>query len=144
MTKTCEICKTEFDSQRHYARFCSGRCRARAHRAGISQPRPGSKKKPKPEPKKKPEPVNPDGLLEAVRAELDAAGVTRTAAGQHALELASRIVNATALNTGVAAMSKQLQSVMADALGPADNAKAAPVNPLDELKARRDRKRSAH
>lgn len=143
MTKTCEICKTEFDSQRHYARFCSGRCRARAHRAGISQPRPGSKKKPKPEPKKR-EPVNPDGLLEAVRAELDAAGVTGTAAGQHALELATRIVNAPPLNTGVAAMSKQLQSVMADALGPADAAAAAPMNPLDELKARRDRKRSAH
>lgn len=146
MSKTCEICREPMASQRAAARYCSGRCRARAHRAGVSRPRnpkAAAAKAAAKAAKPTPEPRPVIGLLEAVRAELDAAKVTDTAAGQHALELATRIVNATALNTGVAAMSKQLQSVMAEALGPAENT-AAPVNPLDELKARRDRKRATH
>lgn len=33
--KVCEACHQEFQANRRDARFCSGRCRQRAHRAGA-------------------------------------------------------------------------------------------------------------
>jgi len=141
MTKPCDVCQTEFDSIRPHARYCSNRCRARAHRAGITKPRKGGRR----ERATKAAAKNPQitGLLDAVTVTLESHDLIDTVAGQHALELAARIVNAPPLNTGVAALSKQLQSVLAEALGPEEPAaETKPVDPIDELKARRDRKRA--
>jgi len=77
------------------------------------------------------------GLVEAVRSALVEAGRLHTVPGQHAMELARRIVNAPGMNTGVSALSKQLQAVMTEALSGA----VAAADPVDELRARRDRKR---
>ena len=133
MQRNCAVCNESFDAKRPQAKYCSTRCRTRASRAGLASNR-------------NPAAVAPmvtretSGLLDAVQAELEAAGKVNTVAGQHALELASRIVNAPGMNTGVAALSKQLQNVLAEALRGAASAQA---NPLDELKKRRDRKRTA-
>ena len=133
MQRNCAVCTESFDAKRPQAKYCSTRCRTRASRAGLASSR-------------NPAAVAPmvtretSGLLDAVQAELEAAGKLNTVAGQHALELAARIVNAPGMNTGVAALSKQLQNVLAEALRGSVSAQA---NPLDELKKRRDRKRTA-
>jgi len=128
MQRNCAVCDVPFEAQRYQAKYCGDTCRKRAQRGGIAG---------------KTESVAPPvdrkvaGLIDAVTAELEAAGKANSVAGQHALELASRIVNAPGMNTGVAALSKQLQAVLAEALRGATHA----ANPLDELRARRDRKR---
>jgi hypothetical protein len=85
--------------------------------------------------------VDPDEvapLLEATKRELEAAGVANTALGQQAIELARRMSDPRAMGLSVAPISKELRSVMAEAM------KDAPVaSGLDELRARRDRKRHA-
>ena len=35
-TKTCERCGEEYQATKKAQRFCSGRCRVAAHRAGVS------------------------------------------------------------------------------------------------------------
>lgn len=131
MTKYCEVCGKPFEAQRPTAKYCGSTCRANKSRGRVDvapiQSSPANVDKPV------------SGLKDAVTAELEAADRLNTVAGQHALELAHRIVSAPGMNTGVAALSKQLQSVLAEALRGASQQ----VNPLDELKARRDAKRSA-
>ena len=133
MRRNCDVCNEAFDAKRPQAKYCSTRCRTRASRAGLAVSRNPAAAAPTIT-------RETSGLLDAVQAELEAAGKVNTVAGQHALELASRIVNAPGMNTGVAALSKQLQNVLAEALRGATGQQA---NPLDELKKRRDRKRTA-
>ncbi len=59
--------------------------------------------------------------------------------GQHALEIAKRIVGAPGMNTGVASLSKELSRVM----GEARSVSTVAADPVDDLKARRDAKRAA-
>lgn len=135
MQRNCAVCNESFDAKRPQAKYCSTRCRTRASRAGLAVGRNSKAAAAAPTITRE-----TSGLLDAVQAELEAAGKLNTVSGQHALELASRIVNAPGMNTGVAALSKQLQNVLAEAL----RGTAGPqVNPLDELKKRRDRKRTA-
>lgn len=129
MQRSCTVCGTGFEAQRPQAKYCSAKCRmrkARGHETADTEPAPEADR-----------PVS--GLIDAVTAELEAADRLNSVAGQHALELAKRIVNAPGMNTGVAALSKQLQAVLAEAVKGASQQ----VNPLDELRARRDRKRVA-
>lgn len=131
MTLTCAYCGNPFEGQKSSAKYCSGTCRAKFSKNGGPELPP-------------PSPVvevdhQVEGLMDAVRSELDAAGRLNSMVGQHALELANRIVNAPGMNAGVAAMSKELSRVMSEAL----RTSTTTVNPLDELRARRDRKRRA-
>lgn len=114
-------------------RWCSDRCRKRASRAGIASARTS--------PRPPATPLRPvSGLLDAVTAELEAAKRLHTVGGQLALELARRITDAPPMNTGVAALSKQLTVTMAQALSGAERPGRDPV---DQLKKRRDSKRRA-
>lgn len=131
MQRSCAVCSTPFEAQRPQAKFCSATCRVRNSRGATSVAPPPT------EPASDGPPA--DGLTDAVEKALGDAERLNTVAGQHALELARRIVSAPGMNTGVAALSKQLQAVLAEALRGASQQ----VNPLDELKARRDAKRSA-
>lgn len=80
------------------------------------------------------------GLISSVVNELTAAGRLNTSLGQCALRLAVRIETSTVdTGAGLASMSKELRAVMAQAVAGAADAE----DPVDELKARRDRKRSA-
>lgn len=131
--RNCDVCSTPFEAQRPQARYCGKNCRTRAHRAGIAASRTPERMEPRAE-------RDCSGLVDAVTAELEAAERLNTVAGQHALELANRIVSAPSVSTGVASMSKQLQSVLAEALRGAEQKRA---NLLDELRERRDRKRAS-
>lgn len=131
MQRLCAVCSTPFEAQRPQAKYCSATCRVRNSRGG------GIANQPPPEPPSDGQPT--EGLTDAVRKALESAERVNTIAGQHALELARRIVSAPGMNTGVAALSKQLQAVLAEALQNSSNV----VDPVDELRARRDAKRSA-
>jgi hypothetical protein len=76
------------------------------------------------------------GLLTVTEKTLSDAGVLDTVAGQQAVELARRIGSPFETGSAVAAMSRQLQAVMTEALK-----FAAAEDPLDELRKRRDAKR---
>jgi hypothetical protein len=130
MLVTCQVCSKEFETKSTRAKFCGSTCRSRGHRSGTS----ASVEPIRP-------PVDPDAvapLLAATRSELEAAGVAETALGQQAIELARRMSDPRAMGLSVAPISKELRSVMAEAM------KDAPVaSGLDELRARRARKRHA-
>lgn len=124
--RDCAVCGESFEAKRPQAKYCGDRCRKRAQRGGVNKAAAAP-----------PQTEAVTGLVDAVRRELHTAGREDTVAGQHALELANRIVNAPGMNTGVAALSKQLQAVLAEALRGSQQV----ADPVDELKARRDRKR---
>lgn len=129
MRRECAVCGTGFEAKRPQARYCGETCKKRAQRGGIATPAT-------------PAPVvnrAVSGLVDAVEAELEAAGKLNSMIGQHAMELANRIVSAPGMNAGVASLSKELSRVMAEAL----KVSTAKANPLDELRARRDAKRAA-
>ncbi|AHG24322.1 hypothetical protein PBI_MICHELLEMYBELL_1 [Mycobacterium phage MichelleMyBell] len=134
MRRECAVCGQPFEAQRPQAKYCGETCRKRAQRGGIAKQK---QQQTAPAPAASAAPSG-GGLIETVQAALEQADRLNTIAGQHALELARRIVYAPGMNTGVAALSKQLQAVLAEAL-----AGTAPVaaDPVDELKARRDAKR---
>lgn len=80
-----------------------------------------------------------ESLAAAARGELAAVGRDRTAAGQAVLVLARRIdANSAESGSSLAAMVREFRAALAGALEGAGEA----VDPVDELRARRDRKRS--
>ena len=116
MEQSCQTCG------RPGSRKTCDRCRKRASRGGgvVSLP--------------------PSGLAEAVERELKAAGRLESAVGQQALALAVRISTPSAdTGSSVAALSKELRAVMDAALADVE----AESDPIDELRAWRDRKRAA-
>jgi hypothetical protein len=123
MVVTCAACGCDFEGKNSRAKYCGSTCRSRGNRAGTSvfdvSPRPA-------------------GLLDVTRRDLQAAGRLDTVLGQQAVELAARIVSPMTTGAAVGTLSKELRLVMGQAL------KGGVVaNPLDELRARRDRKRNA-
>ena len=127
-TVECTACGSSFEAKSPRATYCSPACRKRGSRAGV---------------KATVEPIRPEvdaiaPLLEATRRELEAAGVAATALGQQAIELARRMSDPRAMGLSVAPISKELRSVMTEAMKDAPRASG-----LDELRSRRDRKRHA-
>lgn len=129
-TVECTACGSSFAAKSPRATYCSPACRKRGSRAGV---------------KASVEPIRPTPdsdavapLLEATRRELEAAGVAETALGQQAIELARRMSDPRAMGLSVAPISKELRSVMTEAMKDAPRASG-----LDELRSRRDRKRHA-
>ena len=125
MRKQCAVCSEPFEAKRNTAKYCSRRCSVRAAR------------QPKPEPAGQ-MPVDPDSeLWTATLNELAAAARVASASGQAALLLARRLDSQmTETGSSVAAMVREHRAALADALKGA----SAEVNPLDELRARRERK----
>jgi hypothetical protein len=72
-------------------------------------------------------------LVNAVKADLDAAGRLDTPLGQQAVRLAQRMCSPYDTGSALAAVSKELRSVMAEALKDVD----AGGDALDELAERR-------
>ena len=129
MRKHCTVCGEEFEAKRNTAKYCSRRCSVRASR----QPKPG--------PDQPQMPADPDAeLWTATLAELTAAGRVESASGQASLLLARRLDSPlTETGSSVAAMVREHRAALADALRGA----VAEANPLDELRARRERKRAS-
>jgi hypothetical protein len=140
--KSCAVCSKEFEAAKPNARFCGATCRKRSSRSKPATPQPSATTTaaavtaPASSAGAPPSVGSPQSLYEAVKAKLAEVERLDTIAGAHALELANRIVNAPGMNTGVAALSKQLQAVLAEAL--VDTSTAA--DPMDELEKRRAEK----
>lgn len=118
--RECTQCGGPNATKGRYAQFCSTDCRTAA-RPVAQEPEPAEVEDSYP-------------LADVVRRELEAAGVLDTALGQQALTIAVRMADAAA--TALAPLSKELRSVMAAATRGA----VSEVDPIDELKLRRDRK----
>ena len=130
MLRRCDSCGVEYAAKRAASRFCSPRCRQRARRSSspVALPVPSLAR-----------PVSsPSVLVESVRRELAAAGRDDSWLGQQALALAAKIDAGQDTGSGIASLSKELRSVMGAAL----EGVAQAADPLDELRARRDVKRS--
>ena len=125
--RPCDVCGRAYEAKRANSRYCSDTCRKRSQRAGGAPTRPP--------------PVTAEGdpLIAAIERELEGAGRLTCSAGQRALHLARLLAAPTAdSGSAKAALDKQLAAAMAQAL---DGAKRA-ADPLDELQARRERRRA--
>lgn len=131
MQRNCDVCGRPYEAKRSTSRYCGSGCRARkSQQPGVV-----------------PAPVTPltatelpsTGLAVVTTSELEAAGRLNTTVGQQAVSLALRI-EASFGDTGssVAALHKQLDALMDKALAGV----ALASDPLDELKAWRDRRRA--
>lgn len=120
---TCSHCGKSFEAKRATRKYCSSTCRANAStgRAPVAQ-------LPTPEP-------SANSLVDEVRRELEAGGRLETALGQQALVLAEACYPGA---PQLAAVSKELRDVRAAALEGVN----IQVDPVDELRRRRDDKRN--
>lgn len=131
MARTCAMCGRGLEGKRPSAKFCSDRCRVRSYRhpeaIGRAQPSRAAEEG--------------DGPLRAAaRAELAAGGRLNSSTGQAALALASRIDSGEReTGSSMAALVKEYRTTLAAALKSAGET----TDPLDELRARRERKRNA-
>lgn len=124
--RVCEYCAGPIDPAKpRNTKFCRPECRENSRH----HPEPRVTQLPIAE-----EPAGEDPLVEAVRRELTEANRLDTALGRQAMALAERMAEAS--GAAMAALSKELRSVMASATQGADQA----MDPIDELKLRRDRK----
>lgn len=127
--RSCDVCGRTYDAKRPSSRFCGATCRKRHQRS------PGVAAVPAPTVLA----AAPGGLHAATHAELEAADRLETALGAAALALASRVDSGSAeQGSAFAALVREHRAALAEALRGANPA----ANPLDELKARRDRKRA--
>ena len=128
MKPSCDACGASYSPNRSWQRFCTPRCRTRYARGARA-----------PEALADHRESGPGDVERATVDELAAAGRLGTVAGQVAVVLARRLDEPDRdTGAGVAAVSKQFAAAWAAALRDADGNRADPV---DELRARRDRKR---
>jgi len=136
MQRECDQCGRVYTARRARSRFCGGTCGKRSQRAGPAGLGPQAAVLDG-------EGAPPSELEQAVARELAEAGTMQSlrgqVEGQLALELAFRIGSGRESGAATAALVKELWVAMAAAL-----AGVAPAaDPLDEIRARRDRKRWA-
>jgi hypothetical protein len=121
--RVCDYCAGEIAaSAPRNTKYCSAKCRKDSQRAPELAVVPSTAES------------EPDPLVEAVRRELEAAARLDTSLGQQALAAAERM--SAASGAAFAALSKELRELMTAATKGA----ATAVDPIDELKLRRDRK----
>lgn len=125
MQRSCDSCGKPYEARRKTSRFCSDTCRMRNQRAPKSR-----------------EPVSPKpsgtDLQSVTERELAAVGRLETVLGQQAIELAGRISSSHETGAAIASLSKEFRAVMEAAM----EGVGVAADPLDELRARRERKRS--
>src|SRR4051794_14690138 len=105
MTRACEVCGTSYLASRASARYCSGKCRARASR----QPKPAARPPLSAVPPLTPEQRAALSSLENVTLEaLTAAERDQTTLGQVALLIARRLDRpSTDTGSSIAALAKE-------------------------------------
>jgi len=132
MQRQCESCGRTYTARRASSRFCSGTCGKRSQRAraaGIPLRAATLDDRE----------AAPSELERATAHELEAVGRLESVAGQIALELAYRVASGYESGAAVASLVKELRVTMVAALA----GLAPAADPLDEIRARRDRKRAA-
>lgn len=133
ITKGCEFCSVQYRTSSPTSRFCSNKCRQAAHRQRNSEAVTPQQASVTAEPDDSPPPAS---TSKSVRAQLEQAGRSETYLGQAAIALAERIDSSRSV-MGFAALVKELRVTMDAALAGVKVAE----DPIDELRARRDRKR---
>ncbi len=130
MQRECESCGLAYTAQRASSRFCGDTCGKRSQRAraaGIPLLAATLDDR-----------EAPSELEQAVTRELEAVGRLECVAGQIAILLAGRIGGRRESGAATAALAKQFFVTMDEALAGVERA----ADPLDEIRARRDRKRA--
>lgn len=122
--RACDSCGQEYEAKRPQSRFCCATCRKRASRGVVQVVSLAG-----------PQPVTRPGFAAATERELREADRLDTSLGQGLLLLA-RLIEAGGTPAAVATMMKEWRATRDAAL---EGAKTA-ADPLDELRARRDRK----
>ncbi len=136
--RACDACGSLYQPLRVSSRYCGGTCRKRAQRSGVA-----ASKDPARAPAPRARAPRSSGEVSSVRAavlaELKAAGKETSALGQQALTVASRL-DASHAETGssLAAVSKELRSLLAEAVGV-----AKPAGDSLDMLAEQRRKRLA-
>ena len=130
LKRTCAHCGEEFIAKRPTAKYCGTTCRTRATRARES----GATAAPIVPADHGFDEV-PSGLIEVTRRTLDDSGVLDTVSGQSALLLAARLGSNHETGAAMAALSKQLEALVASAL-----ASVSRADRMDEVTRRRDEK----
>lgn len=128
MKISCAVCLSDFDAKASTARYCSPRCQKLARRGTGAR--------------------GNSTLVRAVAADLERCGVLDSYAGQLALQLARQMSTPGA--TGLPALSRELRTVMTEALGPAAPAPEA-VEPaaveapdiVDEVRRKREQRQAS-
>lgn len=129
MQRPCDACGSPYEAKRRTSRFCSTACRVRnGGKPSLSAAAPpkGSS-------------AAAAELVAVTERELQAAGVLGTVLGAMALALARRLTSAAETGSAAAALSKELRAVMAQVRHAHKQADL-----VDELRARRNRKRIGH
>ena len=126
MQRQCDVCAETYEAKRPSSRYCGERCRKR-HQRGARKPSAVTDL-----PRK-------TGQVEATTVvTLTAADRLDTPLGQTTLELARRLDNSDReTGQGLSSLAKQFQAMLAAATAGAH----AEADPIDELRAARDRKR---
>lgn len=129
MQRACDSCGTDYEAKRPTSRYCSTKCRNRAARAGVSKPRIHAESS---------DPiVITTTVADQVRRELGQ--ILESSAGQMALSLAHRLDAAVDTGSAMAAVARELRTIMGELLGTV----ADVADPIDELKAARERRRTS-
>ena len=114
MQMTCQLCGRSFAAKSKRAKFCSDKCRMRNHYVGGSADKPNLRVVESPADER----PRPDGsLLGSVLVTLSEAKALDSPAGRLAVSLATRLDDPNAMDSGsaVAALSRELRAVMAEA-----------------------------
>ena len=135
MTRTCDVCGTEYQAKRATSKFCSDRCRKRSQRAPELAPVVPLDAAPSTPPAQYRGPIEA-----ATLTELEAVGQDATALGTLALMLARRL-DGISVDTGssIAAVVREHKKTLAEAIA----AGTAEADPLDQLAKRRAERRAA-
>lgn len=130
MEKLCEVCGTAFTAQRATARYCSGRCRAKASRMPKQRTRPVLSAVP---PLTAEQRAELPTMVEVTLRELREWDREHTVPGQVALLIARRLDGpSTDTGSSVAALIKEYRVTMAKALEGAQKE----LDPLQQIRAR--------
>ena len=125
MQRVCDCCGRTYEAKRSTSRYCTDICRMRAKR-GTPMPLHVVERPAEQQPK-------PDGsLLGSVLVALNEAGTIDAPAGRLAAQLAARLCDPNANDSGsaVAALARELRAVLAEAIP----TRAASASPLDAIR----------
>lgn len=141
MQRLCDLvdCRRSYEAKSKASRFCSGRCRQRAHQGAASVDVWPTEALPDPVAL----PVAPAGTNRVTSATLRAledASRVDTALGQAALALAERIDSGKDTGAGLASLSREWRATLASATAGAGAEKSPLDRARDDLAARRARR----
>lgn len=125
MQRSCDICGKPYEAVRSTSRYCSSTCRSRAHLSGQSVPTLAVIAE---------HPASPGRVTAATRAEAEALGQEGSALAEAALVLALQ-VDALPDPRTLPALTREWRATMAELRAASVGVS---VNPLDELRRRRD------